>query len=194
MRYNRRNLLRLTGAAAVGAAAGCIGGEKTNEDGNDETNPDENDEGDNVEETDTSDEGETESEEDEGGGGSPELAAAASLNVLRTRLHDAVALGRAGETEAATEEASGLFAYFEEAGGEPHSVNEYEDGIPKETEYWASGGFSSEQEAREGWEEGEGAVQKGEYYERTFETTGTHEYFCIPHEAAGMVGEVVVEE
>ena len=25
------------------------------------------------------------------------------------------------------------------------------------------------------------------------QTTGTHEYFCIPHEQAGMVGEVVVE-
>ena len=77
--------------------------------------------------------------------------------------------------------------------GEPHTVTAYADGIPEDTDYWASGDFSSEQAAREGWENGEGAVQDGEYYERTFETTGTHEYFCIPHEAAGMVGEVVVE-
>jgi len=79
------------------------------------------------------------------------------------------------------------------AGGEPHSVTAYDDGVPDEAEYWASGGFSSESAARDGWENGEGAVQEGEYYERTFETTGTHEYLCIPHEAAGMVGEVVVE-
>jgi plastocyanin len=79
------------------------------------------------------------------------------------------------------------------AGGEPHSVSAYGDGIPDGAEYWASGGFSSEQEAREGWENGEGAVTEGTYYEHTFETTGTHEYVCIPHEAAGMVGEVIVE-
>jgi plastocyanin len=79
------------------------------------------------------------------------------------------------------------------AGGEPHSVTAYSDGIPEDADYWASGGFSSEQEAREGWENGEGAVTEGTYYEHTFETTGTHEYVCIPHEAAGMVGEVVVE-
>lgn len=503
MRYKRRNLLRLTGAAAVGAAAGCIGGDEANEDGDGETNPDGNEGDGDAEETSADDGKETESEED--GEGNPELAAAASLNVLRTRLHDAVALGRAGETEAAAEEASGVFAYFEEAGGEygvhefveetdhdayegfedalgalrtaledgegeaaaeeaasadehlanvqssavseeaaetlgflalasriydaefvstaggdggnvgtevfsafeaaefhdsvseanhdayesfedamgdvadgdtgrasdafgsavdaaysmseeaarvayiasmvsrahdarlvsesggdgsslmsdvfaeweearahesledaddeayeafegalegyvnalggdgvddalaefdeaavrarfalagasdeapvgetghdhehdhdetemsggpnvhegepdadhvvdmeavayepetvevsqgdtvawvyaggePHSVTAYDDEIPEEADYWASGGFSSEQEAREGWENGEGAVQEGEYYERTFETPGTHGYFCIPHEAAGMVGEVVVEE
>lgn len=79
------------------------------------------------------------------------------------------------------------------AGGEPHTVTAYGDGIPDEADYWGSGDFSSEEAAREGWENSEGAVQDGEYYKRTFETTGTHEYFCIPHEAAGMVGEVVVE-
>ncbi len=79
------------------------------------------------------------------------------------------------------------------AGGEPHSVTAYGDGIPDDAEYWASGDFSSEEAAREGWENGEGAVTEGTYYEHTFETTGTHEYVCIPHEAAGMVGEVVVE-
>ena len=42
-------------------------------------------------------------------------------------------------------------------------------------------------------ENGEGAVQSGHSYVRTFETTGTHEYYCIPHEAAGMAGKVIVE-
>ena len=80
------------------------------------------------------------------------------------------------------------------ASGEPHSVSAYSDGIPENADYWASGGFSSESEAREGWENGEGAVTEGTYYEHTFETAGTHEYVCIPHEAAGMVGTVTVEE
>jgi plastocyanin len=30
-------------------------------------------------------------------------------------------------------------------------------------------------------------------YVHTFETAGTHEYLCVPHEAAGMVGKVIVE-
>ena len=79
------------------------------------------------------------------------------------------------------------------AAGEPHSVTAYRDGIPDGATYWASGGFESEEAARNGWENGEGAVQSGESFVHTFETTGTHEYFCIPHEAAGMVGTVVVE-
>jgi len=77
--------------------------------------------------------------------------------------------------------------------GEPHSVSAYQDGIPDGATYWASGGFDSEEAARSGWESGQGAVQSGQSYVRTFETTGTHEYFCIPHEAAGMVGTVTVE-
>ncbi|WP_323676941.1 plastocyanin/azurin family copper-binding protein [Halorubellus sp. PRR65] len=31
-------------------------------------------------------------------------------------------------------------------------------------------------------------------YEYTFETAGTYEYYCQPHEGLGMTGEVVVEE
>ncbi|MFC6953569.1 plastocyanin/azurin family copper-binding protein [Halorubellus litoreus] len=31
-------------------------------------------------------------------------------------------------------------------------------------------------------------------YEYTFETAGTYEYYCQPHEGLGMVAEVVVEE
>jgi plastocyanin len=79
------------------------------------------------------------------------------------------------------------------AAGEAHSVSAYQDDIPEDAEYWASGGFESEDAARTGWENGQGAVQSGQSYIHTFETTGTHEYFCIPHEAAGMVGSVTVE-
>ena len=79
------------------------------------------------------------------------------------------------------------------AAGEPHSVSAYVDGIPDGATYWASGGFDSEEAARSGWEDGRGAVGAGQSYVHTFETTGEHEYFCIPHEAAGMVGTVRVE-
>ncbi|RLM53295.1 DUF5059 domain-containing protein [Halobellus sp. Atlit-31R] len=78
-------------------------------------------------------------------------------------------------------------------GGEAHSVSAYEDEIPEDAAYWASGGFDSQSAAETGWDEGKGGVGAGQSYVHTFETTGTHEYFCIPHEAAGMVGTVVVE-
>ncbi|MFA1609860.1 DUF5059 domain-containing protein [Halobellus rubicundus] len=77
--------------------------------------------------------------------------------------------------------------------GEPHSVTAYEEDLPDGATYWASGGFESQSAAESGWEEGRGAVQSGQSYVRTFETTGSHEYYCIPHEAAGMTGTVVVE-
>ena len=83
---------------------------------------------------------------------------------------------------------------WEHVGGEPHSVTAVESDIPVGASYWASGGFESESAAREGWEDGEGAVQSGQSYVHTFETAGEHAYVCIPHEAAGMVGTVVVEE
>jgi len=77
--------------------------------------------------------------------------------------------------------------------GDAHNAVAYEDGIPDDAGYWATGGFDSEEAARTGWEDGQGAVQSGQSYVHTFETTGTHEYFCVPHEAAGMVGSVTVE-
>ncbi len=79
------------------------------------------------------------------------------------------------------------------AGGEPHSVTATESELPSGATYWASGGFESEKAARSGWENGKGAVQSGHSYVHTFETTGTHPYVCIPHEAAGMTGTITVE-
>lgn len=83
---------------------------------------------------------------------------------------------------------------WQHAAGEPHNVVAYEEEIPEAADYWASGGFDSESAAREGWENGVGAVQEGQSYVKTFETPGEHGYFCVPHEAAGMVGTIVVEE
>ncbi|CQR50287.1 Plastocyanin precursor [Haloferax massiliensis] len=83
---------------------------------------------------------------------------------------------------------------FEHAAGEAHSVTAYGDDLPEGAAYWASGGFESQEAAETGWGEGKGAVQSGQSYVHTFETAGEHAYFCVPHEAAGMTGTVVVEE
>jgi hypothetical protein len=46
-----------------------------------------------------------------------------------------------------------------------------------------------------GWEGHETIENTGFSYEHTFETLGTYEYYCQPHQSAGMVGTVeVVEE
>lgn len=39
-----------------------------------------------------------------------------------------------------------------------------------------------------------GMIQPGERYRHVFRVPGRYRYFCVPHEGAGMVGEVVVEE
>ncbi|HKJ94173.1 MAG TPA: plastocyanin/azurin family copper-binding protein [Gammaproteobacteria bacterium] len=38
-----------------------------------------------------------------------------------------------------------------------------------------------------------GNISPGGHFEHTFKTAGRYRYFCIPHEAVGMVGEVVVK-
>lgn len=38
-----------------------------------------------------------------------------------------------------------------------------------------------------------GTVQSGESFSKTFETAGTYKYVCLPHEAQGMTGTVIVE-
>jgi plastocyanin len=76
-----------------------------------------------------------------------------------------------------------------------HSVTAYEDGIPEDATYFASGEFDSERAARRAYEPGSvvaGDIPGERRYEHTFETEGTYEYFCIPHESLGMVGTVTV--
>ncbi len=78
-------------------------------------------------------------------------------------------------------------------GSRSHTVTAYDAGVPDGGKFFASGDYSSETRAREAWlaEDG-GAIYPGEGYEHTFEVPGRYWYFCIPHEAAGMVGEVLV--
>ena len=80
-------------------------------------------------------------------------------------------------------------------GNRRHTVTAYEGQIPDAAEYFASGGYDSEQAARDAWMNNFGGhISPGETYEQTFEIPGTYHYFCIPHEPSGMVGQVVVTE
>ncbi|WP_254832147.1 plastocyanin/azurin family copper-binding protein [Haloglomus salinum] len=78
-------------------------------------------------------------------------------------------------------------------GSRGHSVTAYESLIPADATYFASGGADSQQEAVDGWP-GAGNIQPGETYSHTFEVPGEYQYYCIPHEAAGMKGTIVVTE
>ena len=81
-----------------------------------------------------------------------------------------------------------------------HTVTAYEDGIPDDAAYFASGGFESEREARDAWKnwrtdpDRNGLITSGESYSHTFGEPGEYNYVCIPHEQGGMVGKIVVEE
>lgn len=72
-----------------------------------------------------------------------------------------------------------------------HTVTAYEDRIPADADYFASGGFDSERTARN--DVSGGLLASGEAYEHTFDVPGTFEYVCIPHESSGMTGTVVVQ-
>lgn len=78
-------------------------------------------------------------------------------------------------------------------GSRPHTVTAYDDEIPDGATYFASGGADSEDAALSDWP-GSGGIEPGETYSHTFETAGEFGYYCIPHEAAGMKGTVVVTE
>ncbi|PSP63993.1 halocyanin [Halobacteriales archaeon QH_8_67_36] len=74
-----------------------------------------------------------------------------------------------------------------------HSVTAYEDALPDGADYFASGGFDSEQAARDDWSDSSGGTMfEGQTFEHTFEVPGEYPYFCIPHERGGMAGTVVV--
>lgn len=81
---------------------------------------------------------------------------------------------------------------WENVGVVAHSVTAYEDEIPEDADYFASGGFDGEAAANQAYPE-EGAIGENETYEHTFETPGEHGYYCIPHESV-MKGTVVVTE
>jgi plastocyanin len=86
---------------------------------------------------------------------------------------------------------------WDNVGSLGHSVTAYEEELPNGAAYFASGGFESEAAAQDAYIPGDresGDIPGGETYEHTFETAGTYEYFCIPHETTGMVGTVKVTD
>ena len=70
---------------------------------------------------------------------------------------------------------SGTTVRFEIANGS-HSVTAYDERIPSGASSFDSGTISS------------GG------FEHAFDTPGTHDYYCIPHESMGMTGRIVVGE
>jgi len=93
--------------------------------------------------------------------------------------------------------APGDTVVWETVGSIGHSVTAYEGEIPEEAEYWNSGNFDSEQAARSNYTAGDrdsGDVGAGQTYEHTFEVEGQYDYFCVPHESAGMVASLTVGE
>lgn len=76
-----------------------------------------------------------------------------------------------------------------------HTVTAFEDGIPEDAAYFATGGFGSEATAREAWNDGlDGGLNEGDSFEHTFEIPGRYDYFCIPHLRSDMVGVIHVED
>lgn len=75
-------------------------------------------------------------------------------------------------------------------GAVAHSVTAYEDRIPADATYFASGGFDSEAAARAAYPEGR--IRGEEAYAHTFEEPGSYAYFCIPHERSEMTGTIEV--
>lgn len=86
---------------------------------------------------------------------------------------------------------TGTEVVFTNNSGEAHSVTAYEDALPEGAEYFASGGFETEAEARSNT--AGSLLRQGESFSVTLTEPGTYRYFCIPHEESGMVGRIVVE-
>lgn len=75
--------------------------------------------------------------------------------------------------------------------GIPHTVTAYEDRIPDDADYFATGGYQSERAARN--DISGGLLDADDSYTHTFEKPGVYEYYCIPHESSGMLGEIIIE-
>ena len=80
---------------------------------------------------------------------------------------------------------------FTNDSSELHTVTAYEGELPPGADYFASGGFSSEEEARANLSEG--LIDPGDTFEVTLDTPGRYAYFCIPHESQDMTGSITVE-
>ncbi len=87
---------------------------------------------------------------------------------------------------------AGTTVTFVNDSDEGHTVTAYEEELPEGAPYFSSGGFESEDAARD--DVAGGLLSTGEEFEVTFDQPGTYGYVCIPHEGSNMTGSVVVEE
>ncbi|KAA9409549.1 MULTISPECIES: plastocyanin/azurin family copper-binding protein [Haloarcula] len=166
----RRTFVRGLGLAAGVALAGCSSGGGSDSSGD----------GDSGSGGDGSDGGETESSD---GGSGSEWTETSTVEMTDELAYEPKKI----QVEA------GTTVTFENVGSIGHTVTAYEEEIPDGADYFASGGFDSLQAAKDGYSNGQkGNIPKGESYEVTLETTGTYEYYCIPHEMNGMVGTIKV--
>lgn len=67
----------------------------------------------------------------------------------------------------------------------------YEDDIPARAAFFTTGGYDTEQAARDAWPDGDRSV--GETYTHTYQVAGKYRYFCVPHEGDEMIGTVSVK-
>lgn len=71
-------------------------------------------------------------------------------------------------------------------------------GLPDEadeSEYFATGGFDSEDEAWDAYEQNSaGVLTQGQSYSNEFVTPGRYDYICIPHIRQDMRGVIYVDE
>lgn len=72
-----------------------------------------------------------------------------------------------------------------------HTVTAYQNRIPANATYFASGGFDTEARARTNLTKG--LIGPDEQYSHTFTVAGEYDYYCIPHEPANMTGTITVE-
>jgi len=166
----RRTFVRGLGVAAGVALAGCSSSGQSDSSGD----------GDSGSGSDGSDGGDTESSD---GGSGSEWTETSTVEMTDELAYEPKKI----QVEA------GTTVTFENVGSIGHTVTAYEDEIPDGADYFASGGFDSLQAAKDGYSNGqEGNIPEGESYEVTLETTGTYEYYCIPHEMNGMVGTIKV--
>jgi plastocyanin len=90
---------------------------------------------------------------------------------------------------------AGTTVTFRNTSSHGHTVTAFQGSYPEGAEFFASGGYDSESEARDAWKSGNGGVLKqGEEFTHEFSVPGRYGYYCIPHIDAGMEGAVIVTE
>jgi plastocyanin len=129
-----------------------------------------------------------------------------SSNATRTES-DTTGEGASPSAEAASTDSTGTGAYtvgmytdlyFDPIGlfVEPGTTVSFElvSGVHSATAYHPDNQYALERRVPRGgpsWNTGQFS-EEGAFRNVTFETSGTHDYYCIPHKQLGMVGRIVV--